>query len=82
MATKEEVLEAMGHAALEADDGEASMPKVMAAALRAADALGWKLVPKEATEEMATLSYGADDPKYYADVWGHMIAAAPSLLDK
>ena len=52
---------------------------VYRAALAAAEAQGWKLVPVEATEDMVIASYSA---KSTDAAWSAMVAAAPSPTAK
>lgn len=62
----------------------------LSAALRAIDAAGWVLVPREATQEMidagvAPRGYTSDgypNTHHLTDKWRVMLAAAPKLEDK
>ena len=72
------VIEAMARAMeQEGRDPQAPWPELVRAALAAAEALGWKLVPVEPTQYMKDRSGNTRA----ADVWRAMLAAAPSVED-
>lgn len=72
-----DVIEAMSAALLPALDRGASGPDALDAALAAAEAMGWKLVPREPSGEMKVAPDGKEWETH--QIWSAMYDAAPSV---